>query len=132
MAKKLIFILLMSGVILSPKGSYAMDDEGGVPTTYIARTYQLPVTVLPSGEVELPSGAKLPSTATAADVLKKMTQEDKTLGQVHRPLQPGTTYIDVDPSGVFNSVQHSGLYPPFFTLNEKGVLYKFERRQGRN
>lgn len=37
MSKKLIFILLMSGVILSPMTVHAMDDEGGAPKTSISR-----------------------------------------------------------------------------------------------
>ncbi|MBL8676070.1 MAG: hypothetical protein JNJ47_01390 [Alphaproteobacteria bacterium] len=37
MTKKFMFILLMSGVILSPMGVYAMDDEGGAPGTSISR-----------------------------------------------------------------------------------------------
>lgn len=32
-----MFFLLISGVILSPMGVYAMDDEGGAPTSSISR-----------------------------------------------------------------------------------------------
>jgi hypothetical protein len=38
MVKKLIFILLMSGVMLSPKGAYAMDDEGGTSKALSSRS----------------------------------------------------------------------------------------------
>lgn len=119
-----MFVLLMSGVILSPMGAYAMDDEGGAPSASISRSYRLPVTVLPSGEVELPSGAKLPKAATAADVLKKMTLEDKVLGQERKPLQPGNTYIEIYNNGQFNSVKYGGLYPGFIPLGS--VLEKIE------
>ncbi|MDI9635409.1 hypothetical protein QPK87_21360 [Kamptonema cortianum] len=36
--KKLIFILLMSGVILSPLGVYAMNEEPGAPSTSVSKT----------------------------------------------------------------------------------------------
>jgi hypothetical protein len=36
MTKKLMFILLMSGVILSPMGAYAMDEEGA-PRTPVSK-----------------------------------------------------------------------------------------------
>ena len=36
MTKKLMFVLLMSGFILSPIGAYAMDEEGA-PQTSISR-----------------------------------------------------------------------------------------------
>lgn len=38
MKRNLIFVLLMSGVILSPMGAYAMDEEGGMPGSSISRT----------------------------------------------------------------------------------------------
>lgn len=40
MAKKLIFILLMSGVMLSPMGAYAMDDEGRGHRATIVRPHE--------------------------------------------------------------------------------------------
>lgn len=118
MLKKIMFLLLISGVILSPKGAYAMDDEGGTSRTLISRPYRLPVTVLPSGEVELPSGTKLPSTTTAAGALKAMTQKDKDLGQelARKPLQAGTTYITVLPEGYFSSPDYSSSLPGFADL----------------
>lgn len=118
MLKKLIFLLLISGIILSPKGTYAMDDEGRAPNASIARHYRLPVTVLPSGEVELPSGTKLPSTTTAAGALKAMTQKDRDLGQelTHKPLQSGTTYITVWPGGYFSSTKNGSSLPGFADL----------------
>ncbi|MDI9638463.1 hypothetical protein QPK87_03230 [Kamptonema cortianum] len=118
MKRKLMFVLLMSGVILSPMGAYAMNDEGGVPRTSISRSYRVPVTVLPSGDVELPSGTILSPKATVADALKAMTQKDKELGQEleHKPLQPGTTYFSIY-NNAFISTKHHGLYPGFFPLN---------------
>ena len=40
MAKKLLFILLMSGVMLSPMGAYAMDDEGRGHRATIVRPHE--------------------------------------------------------------------------------------------
>ncbi|MDI9636325.1 hypothetical protein QM565_11245 [Geitlerinema splendidum] len=37
MSKKLMFVLLMSGFIPSPKGAYAMDDEERAPNAFIFR-----------------------------------------------------------------------------------------------
>ena len=116
MLKKMIFLQLVSGVILSPIGAYAQDDEGGAPRTSIARSYRLPVTELPSGEVELPSGTKLPSTTTAAGALKAMTPEDKILGQglANTPLKPGATYITLMPDeGLFGSTRNESALPGF-------------------
>ncbi|MBX9786353.1 MAG: hypothetical protein K2Y08_03335 [Alphaproteobacteria bacterium] len=72
MSKKLIFLLLMSGVILSPIKTYAMDDEKGPSNTLTIRGYKLDATdfksaahsqevnggiILTSGETILPPPA---------------------------------------------------------------------------
>ena len=123
MTKKFIFILLMSGIILSPMGAYAMDDEGGAPGTSISRPYRVPVTVLPSGNIELPSGTIVSPNATARDVLKEMTQKDKEIGQAlgRKSLQPGTTYFAISTQyDAFESAQRGNLFPGFWQL--KGAL----------
>ncbi|MBX9620416.1 MAG: hypothetical protein K2X28_00025 [Alphaproteobacteria bacterium] len=87
----------MSGIALSPKGAYAIGDEGGVPKTFISRpdrhAYRLIVTELSSGEVTLPSGTKFKSTATATDVLKEMTQKDKDRELSNKLKQKGTDSV---------------------------------------
>lgn len=126
MLKKIIFLLLIFGVILSPMGVYAAGDETEGPKTLTSRPYRLPVTILPSGDVELPSGTKLPSTTTAAGALKAMTQKDKELGQELglKPLQLGSTYITVSPDGYFSSTDYSSSLPAFADL--KTALERIE------
>ncbi|MBY0272747.1 MAG: hypothetical protein K2X02_04970 [Alphaproteobacteria bacterium] len=127
MLNKLIFLLLTSGIILSPMGAYAVHGEGGESRTSIPKSYRLPVTVLPSGDVELPSGTILSPKATARDALKAMTQKDKELGATitRKTLQPGTTYFSVSTDySAFESTQKSGLFPGFMQLG--GALEKIE------
>lgn len=122
MLKKFVFVLLMSGLILSPKGAYAMSDEEGAPKTRISTPYQLPVTELPSGDFVLPSGVKLPPTASAEDVLKAMTPEDKILGRDSKPLQSGATYIILSPLGSFSA---GGTCLPSFLMNLKSEVRRW-------
>jgi hypothetical protein len=119
MLNKFISILLMSGVMLSPMGAYAVHGEWGESRTSIPKSYRLPVTVLPSGDVELPSGTILSPKATARDALKAMTQKDKELGATitRKALQPGTTYFSISTDySAFEGTQHNGLLPGFSRL----------------
>ena len=54
MLRKLLFLLLMSGITLSPKGTYATDDEKEEPKALIIRGYQL-------GAADFDSAVSLPS-----------------------------------------------------------------------
>ena len=98
----------MSGIVLSPMGVYAREDDG----TSISRSYRVPVTVLPSGDVELPSGTILSPKATARDVLKEMTQKNKEIGQAleRKSLKPGTYFSISKDDNIFESIQHGGLF----------------------
>ncbi len=102
MKRKLLSILLMYGVILSPIGAYALHEEGESE-----KLYRVPVTKLLSGEFQLLSGVNLPATATAEDVFKKMTQEEKDEGEKYLPRQADISYIEIISNG-----SHSFYYRP--------------------
>ena len=123
MLKKFAFVLLMSGVILSPKGTYAMGDDEGASKTIISTPYRLPVTELPSGDFVLPSGVKLAPTATPEDILSAMTLYDKIRGRDNKPLQSGATYVILSPLGSFSA--GGTCLPSFLNLNLKSEVRRW-------
>lgn len=110
MTKKLLFVLLLSGVIFSPMGAYAMDEEGGMPGSSISRT--------------APSAKIIEEGIDANGKLFTVVKEEK-IDRQGRPYQLTTTKrIDSNGNPVTSS---TSMYPSgeFYGVTETATIYGY-------
>lgn len=97
MTKKLMFVLLISGVILSPMGAYAMDSEREMPGSSISR----PASSAPATKIEL--------TQEEKDLI--IDHDNRTAEREHLTLKP-PSWVDWElgtPKGVQKMKERAAL-----------------------